>query len=190
MTYGSHLNSSRLVMVHWPTTGFLPNGRWSITLITIGGVYISSFGSSYIWEWEWMLSIELRCDSLFSWSALVSTKTELFFPSAFSACVIYIMLPYHFDKQDRAREVWALFHIPDHSWLHHLPTTLYNQTGWGHGGQLVWLHVSQAPCKNLHTHGGCVNTRGLCIFGQTVSEDCVTSTAVSWTTGRMPCGTI
>lgn len=27
MMFGSHLNSSRLVMVHWPTTGFLPNGR-------------------------------------------------------------------------------------------------------------------------------------------------------------------
>lgn len=52
MTYGSHLNSSREVMVHWPTTGFLPNGRWSITLSTMGGVYISSFGRS------WMQGVE------------------------------------------------------------------------------------------------------------------------------------
>lgn len=49
MTYGSQRNCSRLVMVHWPTTGFLPNGLWSITLSTMGGVYISSFGSSW-WE--------------------------------------------------------------------------------------------------------------------------------------------
>lgn len=47
-TYGSHLNSSRDVMVHWPTTGFLPNGRWSITFSTMGGVYISSLGRSWV----------------------------------------------------------------------------------------------------------------------------------------------
>lgn len=46
MRYGSQRNSSRQSMVHCPTTGFLPNGLWSITFSTMGGVYISSFGSS------------------------------------------------------------------------------------------------------------------------------------------------
>lgn len=36
-------------MVHCPTTGFLPNGLWSITFSTMGGVYISSLGRSW-WE--------------------------------------------------------------------------------------------------------------------------------------------
>lgn len=44
---GSQRNSSRQSMVHWPTTGFLPNGLWSMTFSTMGGVYISSLGRSW-----------------------------------------------------------------------------------------------------------------------------------------------
>lgn len=46
MRCGSQRNSSRQSMVHCPTTGFLPNGLWSITFSTMGGVYISSLGRS------------------------------------------------------------------------------------------------------------------------------------------------
>lgn len=79
------------------------------------------------------------------------------------ACVFCMMLPYHFDKQDRAGEVWALFHIGDDGWLHHLSTTLHHQTGWGHCSQLIWLHVSQAPCQDLYTHVQVIMRDATCV---------------------------
>lgn len=35
---------------------------------------------------------------------------------------------YHFEKQNRSREVGILFEVPDHSRLNNLPTTLHYQT--------------------------------------------------------------
>lgn len=117
MTYGSHLNPSRLVMVHWPTTGFLPNGRWSITLSTKGGVYISSFGRS------WMEGAEEggvrdmpRAFMMAHFSPLSSVST-----------LSQTLSHYHFDEEDRAGEVWALLHVPDDGRLHPLPTALHHQ---------------------------------------------------------------
>lgn len=97
MTYGSHLNCSRDVMVHWPTTGFLPNGRWSITFSTIGGVYISSFGRSWMEGVEkrknW--SVKTHLEVVFQVSSAEDTKISQysfwFWLTLFSLCISFIL---------------------------------------------------------------------------------------------------
>lgn len=58
---------------------------------------------------------------------------------------------YHFEQQHRSREVGVLFEVLDHSGLNNLTTTLHDQTGGGNGGQLVGLHIPQAPSQDLGT---------------------------------------
>lgn len=58
--YGSHLYSTSESMVHWPTTGFLPNGLWSTTFSTIGGVYISSLGKSFRVKYRCLRSLTFK----------------------------------------------------------------------------------------------------------------------------------
>lgn len=56
---------------------------------------------------------------------------------------------YHFEEQNRSGEVGVLFEVPDDGRLNDFTATFYNQTGGGHSGQLVGLHVPQAPCQDL-----------------------------------------
>lgn len=48
---------------------------------------------------------------------------------------------YHFEEQNRSGEVGVLFEVPDDCRLNDFTATFYDQTGGGHCGQLVGLHV-------------------------------------------------
>lgn len=49
---------------------------------------------------------------------------------------------YHLEEQYRSWKVGVLLKVPDDCRLNDFSATFYNQTGRGHCGQLVGLHVS------------------------------------------------
>lgn len=117
---GSQRNSSRQSMVHWPTTGFLPKGLWSTTFSTMGGAYISSLGRS--------LDTSNAAHGISSgsdWRFCRQAKKN----------------GYHFEEQYRSGEVGVLFEVFDDRCLNDFTATFHDQTGGGHCGQLVGLHV-------------------------------------------------
>lgn len=48
---------------------------------------------------------------------------------------------YHLEEQNRSGEVGVLFEVLDDRRLNDFTATFYDQTGGGHCGQLVGLHV-------------------------------------------------